>query len=127
MDLDDKNNKPTGGVTLHNIERARFLPPTKIVSWITIRSRFELDRHYRINHHKFIGGFGSPVVILIIWQFRNHPLALASGSEIFGSMIICGICFWDALQRGPKIFSFLHDYPWVTGIIIHWDSIAYNY
>ena len=27
-----KNNRPTVGTTLHNIERATFLPPIKIIS-----------------------------------------------------------------------------------------------
>ena len=39
-----KDNRPIGGVTLHNIERARarFLPPTKIICWSTIGSSLEL-------------------------------------------------------------------------------------
>ena len=27
-----KNNRPTGGVVLHNIEKTRFLPSTKSIS-----------------------------------------------------------------------------------------------
>ena len=32
-----KNNRPTGGVTLHNIERARFLPPLKLLVELPLR------------------------------------------------------------------------------------------
>ena len=42
-------------IFIHNIDRARFLPPTKIISWIIIGSNFELDGQQTINYHKFIG------------------------------------------------------------------------
>ena len=31
IDLEVNNNRPTGGIKLHKIERARFLPPIKII------------------------------------------------------------------------------------------------
>ena len=39
-----KNNGPTGGVTMHNVERARFLAPIKIICWISNVNSLELDR-----------------------------------------------------------------------------------
>ena len=43
IDLEVSNNRPTGGIILNNIERARFLPPIKIITWITIGSSLKLD------------------------------------------------------------------------------------
>ena len=53
-----------GGVTLHNIEIARFLPPIKFISWITIGSSLELDRQSKNYGHKFISGLSTPAAIV---------------------------------------------------------------
>ena len=58
-----KHNRSTSDITLHNSQRARFLPPIKIIGWNTIASRLELDRQKRNDHHKFIGEFDTPVAI----------------------------------------------------------------
>ena len=34
IDLEVNSNRPTGGIILHNVERARFLPPIKIITFV---------------------------------------------------------------------------------------------
>ena len=43
IDLEVKYNRSIGGIICTKIERARFLPPIKIIIWITIGSSLELD------------------------------------------------------------------------------------
>ena len=43
------DNRSIGGVTLHSIERARFLPPIKIICWSTIGSSLELVFYAQIH------------------------------------------------------------------------------
>ena len=68
IDFDRKINKPTGGVSLYNFERARFPPSLKFINWITIGSSLELDRQLRNDHHKIIGVFGTPATVFDFLQ-----------------------------------------------------------
>ena len=47
MDLEVNNNRPTGGIILHNIERARFLPPIKIINLAETRKNLLFKKAFR--------------------------------------------------------------------------------
>ena len=69
-----KNNRRIDGISLQNIAKARFQPPIKIISWISIGSRF--DSFCR----EFVQ-YNSKICLFFIYSAKSAVAAAASALQ----------------------------------------------